>query len=1465
MDFPGGAPTNIHLIDGFSNIYWRIYTEEPGIVNQSPESPANGYTILKHLGRLKDLEARLRNLNCLASCPRRLGLWVFSSTPEFESLNPLYLKEGDEGSSKIVVGATTLKVSALGNITASELVKNLTSESQTNGAQSSGPQRPQQGQASSRRSDGYNSSAAIYASFMSAITATLGLQLIRRHGALPLGSRTFFTAVEKPGYESPRIDNESVFSRPCLTTFNIQLSSSGTLTVSPQTVFQAGIARLYTPRNDITEALGVPPDTDLWLCPNGTIARLVTPNIHSSTVPSPNYEATSNVPEKQKQWKLDVLQWLAHFGLHVDLVDEEPWVEVEVWEPFFARLAGEAWRQSDASTSALPLKRMLWPARFCFRRLGPPNSAPIAQPSFPNDPLEFADQWSSVANTLDLNRDARNIPVAEEPRSKDLEMSSPKFDNTENIESLSRIAQYPDLQTTHLVYPTPPDGATAVGLNNPNLPDAFPEESDFGLLQASQSAAMNRPGTDLSPDLGRNPGLEVGSGRYDASDDEDLFGDMNEKEFGSKGITDDDFNFFDDPDLEGIDDDAGIDDPEKAPHDTLEADQPEAQVLSDGDPPKQDPSTFNDLEAEETHLQQSEARDSPFDELMDQAEPAQSTPDRTGQTISPPLSPVEIKKILFPEPGLDNREHPKDNRLHGHYHPVAFEKKLGDWEQKYGATGKFWFSTGGASGASDQASNPIPTIGLPHRGRHGATKTGPSPQADKAGSPSALTDKRFRSFSASSSDSDDSRNLVSEHVPVPVVIPSLKRKRVPSSSDILSAVSPDKSPLSPEAISGYKTENRAFLGNFLSNFSDWTLAGYFSAFQPQQLPVLLRREEQTQIAQLMVDQITQSSFEHSLDGQIGLFDLEGDFPALRTYLDDTSLLGDVVKLDLKKYTSLEEHKAAASTQSQVKDTRNGSISKVGAPHVRVRRGKDFLEALPPAVSFWETFGLEPAHGPKHISAYCIHPHAATKTAGAFLDRFGLIYQSCSFGSHSRGEKSMSFEQGMRLWDSESSRYGFMMQSLKGILEELGNDLFQYPPSTDNCVVYIINPFPQAAALADICAAFWRLFQQLVADAERRQARRVNELVLQIIPMDFVTSEDSMVVPSQAEYLNLALEVYSRCRPDDANFNPLLCAPPVLLSDPLPKAINFRLVPEKGSPLQDGRSLHIACSKSLTQRWISVAWSDGSGTLQKTMSYCLRYRNSGVARAVFEVRNEIWATTKHILDQFQARWKVLLVATESMDLDDVEAWASFAEQHNKIRPGSLELTILTTSTIPDLILGPPVSAMSMAVFNPQYSFTPVSTPNPSASIASPEQSGNAATPTSGGPAAYNALTPTDTSLETDSESVLADICDESWVAILSHRLNSSPHLTELRPALASGYLLRRKGATDSEGVFAMAVNLIYSQRPPASHDNILKETLEMYRDLASLARAKGMRSVQGNTLPWHVATALRAQELLSYVF
>lgn len=202
---------------------------------------------------------------------------------------------------------------------------------------------------------------------------------------------------------------------------------------------------------------------------------------------------------------------------------------------------------------------------------------------------------------------------------------------------------------------------------------------------------------------------------------------------------------------------------------------------------------------------------------------------------------------------------------------------------------------------------------------------------------------------------------------------------------------------------------------------------------------------------------------------------------------------------------------------------------------------------------------------------------------------------------------------------------------------------------------MINPFTHAAALADICAAFWQLFQKYISGTDKQQSGQADELVLQIIPMGFIKSPESIVVPPQSEYLSLALEVYSRCPPRDMGSDLLYCAPPVLLAEPAPRNINFKLTSEPlSSPLHDGKSLHIAYSKSLDQRWVTVAWSDNTGGIQRTMSYCLRSRSSSVGRSIADVRNEIWIATQTIMDKIQARWRVIIVNTEPVDQDELES-------------------------------------------------------------------------------------------------------------------------------------------------------------------------------------------------------------------
>ena len=958
-------------------------------------------------------------------------------------------------------------VSASGSVTPRELVKNLSTDPQTAGG-SAGSQRPQVTPTPARRVDSYSSSVAIYAAFISAITGSLNLQLIRRSSAIPLGSRTLFTVVERDYYEASRIVNDDPSSISALTTLQVQLTSAGKLTVSLQTTSQPGIAPLCRLGKSPSDIYDVAPGADIWLSPSGSVARLVStsPGIPNASSPFPTMGGIgieSLGAAGRKQWKANVLEWLRNFGLPIDSVDESAWVEVEVWEPFYSRLAGETLRLNEDNSSTLPLKRVLWPAVYCFRRTksASPGSSQWMENACPvvGDPLDFAENWRVVEKPKQDETSPKPPSSHPEQQSRIPEPSAATTDILEGIESLSRASEYPDLQTVSLVYPTPPDGAAAMGLSLAGPSDTFTEEPELvpSLLQNPIKPKYYEPLTtkdrsEADPSAGFGPlgGHAVGSGLYDTNGDDDLFGDMDERDFGTKGITDADFNFFDDPSFAAMDTDAPGDDAPEVP------DMVNLGVTA-AHPTISEDALLEDFPAQKIPAENLEVTQASPEEVTPMVQPehmdAEGTPvaasphTEQNQTISPPLSPVEIKRILLPEPNGDNHVQIKGSRKQSYYNPVAFKPNVSAWNQKYGTDGKFRFTTAGPAASKVHTNSDIPTIGMPRRIKKYPTASAGLMGLDGHASPSSEGQHLQTLSDSSSYTSEESDGSVSESDAPPLL--SRKRKRARSNSVSSPALSQVKSlGEADHEIPVHRPEHSIFLGNLLSTFSDWSMTGYFSLTENRLFPVLTRRDMQVQIAQLFVDQITQSSLDHKLDGGFCLSELDNKAYSVQSFLEEEGILGSIERLDLNGWISLQDNEqaspapngAVARQSSQRKEMGKGSITKLSPPHLRVRRGKEYLEALPPAISFWETFGLEPADGPKDISAYCIHPQNAGDASDVFLERLSLLYASCNLGKHVRGCRSSAFERGLCSWDvgpMETALFLPAMQSLKVICEELG--------------------------------------------------------------------------------------------------------------------------------------------------------------------------------------------------------------------------------------------------------------------------------------------------------------------------------------------------------------------------------------------------------------------------------------------
>ena len=111
-------------------------------------------------------------------------------------------------------------------------------------------------------------------------------------------------------------------------------------------------------------------------------------------------------------------------------------------------------------------------------------------------------------------------------------------------------------------------------------------------------------------------------------------------------------------------------------------------------------------------------------------------------------------------------------------------------------------------------------------------------------------------------------------------------------------------------------------------------------------------------------------------------------------------------------------------------------------------------------------------------------------------------------------------------------------------------------------------------------------------------------------------------------------------------------------------------------------------------------------------------------------------------------------------------------------------------------------------------------------------------------------------DTDPMARLIDKTDETWAAVATRSYEK-----ERAPlALASGFLIKRAGPVDEDGVVIMGVSIVYAD---TMSESLLKKILRMYRGLGILAKARGV-TTSLSLLPWHIAVAKQAREGLNSI-
>jgi mediator of RNA polymerase II transcription subunit 13, fungi type len=1359
--------------------------------------------------------------------------------------------------------------------------------------------------------------------FISAVLASLSYRLCDEGGLTALNARTLVSPISACSKNDAfsQVDEKSTYQkRVPMITLDVHLTSLGTLVVKASVDTSSDISCLRYLGQSPLAAGFITEGTTLFLAPSGKIARYYGPlkdedrgqavskTEHSKEQYLDGDTVTSYAIDR---WKIRCVSWLQNKGIQAKLLEDCPWIMVEI----LTRTT--SFDQSGNTDGGLwtPEEKLItipWPSALCFQRATYGASENALPKSFHGyDPLAFAEKW--------LNSKAeREIIIAKRQKDRDSTAAAIRTQAEIDTRNLASNNHSPialrRASNAGAVYPTPPDGiqhligATPSFNDNASTPgnvNQQPPQPDHDQMVVTRSEVEDTEGNLWETNIGKRdriPGLDFNDGGND-----NIFSDLGGELFGENDITDADFNFFDEPDrLEDTKDKMSVEENDDAQESKSGATPAiVAKSLDDSSNLAALPDSlmtednFGTIEGQVVKNKSSSSHGVHSDRDMPrEPEVTSSLTYSVPRPPSPPLSPeLVFKRLLTTEATPEDRRDPLMlEKTISAFGSVEFDSSLSIFNEKYGSHGRFICpsipkSTIGSISAA------LPSTGYLRKRRKLKPNAVDSinqalqspmelvPESENSGSQSDI-ESRSQSPTLTPLSNQGGTSETTEDG-AGVLLPSVKRKRESDDVDEEDEMASSFQDLNVNnSPSIHASDPLDLLSPALLEWdpADWSLSSYFSCPEPRNVTSVLSDTEYIASAQLLADQaifgtlkiplltdrdeiegIDNRAYRNSTANQIrqtfaqvvkSSFDQATECSmAMFTEVQDIQPFSQINRLTPRPIPN------PRGQHSEL--TKPSSTFPLPAPHIEVRRAESKLTVLPSAASFWENLGLAPCKGSKDVSAICIYPdgEGMTENVSAFLDHTRSAYESGRFGTHERfchtdvpnGLFPMDFGESNAL--SVADHQALLLR-IKDTATRVGSILVSGSIEEANIVIYYIYDSANPELLVPICSAFYNLFAVYKDGLSEEKLPVANELVLQFIPLDFVASRTALVVPRPSEYSRLAMEVYDRCVDLKSGTSP----PSIVLEQPLPRSIDFKITPNPSANLlQENSCMHVAYAQSIDDRWVTAAWTDNIGSQQMTASYCLGRKGVPLTTSFSDVAHEIWETTLDIIALRKVHWRILICKCGVMDPPEMDFWKGLASTESKAQ---VSLTLLTVDTNPSLNLLPLSISLPPSILTGQsVSYTtPVSTP--SASMVSPEQSGNAGTPARD-PSTTNAATPSESNpeLKIDADATLVDIRDQTWGAILSHRLNNSRSLLEFNPTLVSGYLIKRTGATISDVPAAMEVNVVHSEANSRMYDALLREILGHYRGLGTLARVRGCVNPVKDCRPWHIAAAEKGVRVL----
>ena len=683
---------------------------------------------------------------------------------------------------------------------------------------------------------------------------------------------------------------------------------------------------------------------------------------------------------RAKVWKELLPPWLKeHMNFALNTTDIT-WIEVEVplEEGNHTSEGSEIdVLDSHSALNEISWRTIFWPRNLCYSLNGHNSRGPSILES-DQDPVQFVRDWISGTGLAAIKTDTERQKVMEED-DEALFADEGTFDDTGQYQSFGP----PVFSASQNIYPTPSD----IGIAHPT--PGLSSVDGIAVTPANfpgSSAEMSHQQDEDMPDFEEVPTASGMSGYYN----EDLFEEMPDDTFTQEANVDEpNWDFFDSPGDERKHSRSGShshkegslsrDDPKQEQLERKDLNTLKEQFLPQPIPVKHEMSTIESAATLLPVAAQSQISSDLAPLPNENLSIEQKKPLRSPSKPVPPL--WQSNQVADTVSTVDSRRRLSIFEGSGLVSPTPRR------DSRYDADGDYWFDPSPVLPKVKMHVKPYAVYQRPPSSpsESDSSMAGSSPSAEQnAVGQDAL--QLFRQWIQYDPDLQDG---------------SAQQKEVDKTTiqqdvqQILSLLEPGL--VNPPIPQDFELEKRIAPGT-----------------PPEVVQKMLH------VAQVLVDQVTQTSLINQDDDR-GRPEVPGkDYVEMS--VDLAGVNTSAISSNLWQLINLKADSNGGRLQ--------GSVSRHRPNQICVRRMERPLIASLSILDFWDTLNLQPEHGPKDITALCIHPNPENVMEGSLnlLQRLSDSYNTCALGAHVTGRLAGLTDDGMISYHLDSPGERTLLQT-----------------------------------------------------------------------------------------------------------------------------------------------------------------------------------------------------------------------------------------------------------------------------------------------------------------------------------------------------------------------------------------------------------------------------------------------------